>query len=118
MNNQLKEVTLDNIAGGAAVELFERELEAVTKNIADINTDPKKARKINITVTLKPEENREEIKMSVSACSVLASVKPASRILYLGKLDGKPKLYGNNPHQTSFEFNSPNVTTIKGAQNA
>lgn len=117
--NQFKELTLENLAGGAAVEVFQRELGVVAKNISDLNTDPKKSRKIVLTVTLTPEENRQEVKMSVSAKSTLASVKPASKTVFLGKVNGKPTLIGNDPQQTSFEFSEPGVTPLKpsvGAQ--
>lgn len=108
--NKLKELTLENIAGGAALEIFQRELNVVAKNIADVNTDPKKTRTVTLTVSFKPDDNREEVKLSVSAKSTIASVKPAGRTVYLGKLNGKPTLIGSNPQQTSFF--DPEVTPL------
>lgn len=99
------------------MEIFQRELDVVAKNIADPNTDPKKSRKITLTVTLTPDDNREEIKMSVSAKSTVASVKPAQKTIHLGKQNGKPVLVSTNPTQAEFEFNDPAVATIRGAAN-
>lgn len=114
--SQFKEVTLANIAGGAASEIFQRELNVVAKNIADQNTDPTKSRKITLSITLTPDENRQEIKATISAKSVVASVKPAQRTVFLGKVNGKAALLGNDPMQGTFEFNDDGVTPIsKGA---
>lgn len=115
--NPLKEVTLTNLVGGAAVEIFQRELGVVSKNIADPNTDKKKSRKITLTVTITPSENSDEVAMSVSAKSTLASVKPASKTIYMGKINGVPTLVGQDPVQGTFNFGNE-VTPIVGARNA
>lgn len=110
--SQLKEVSLETLAGGAAVEIFQRELNVVARNIADENTDPKKSRKITLTVTLTPDEARAEVAMSVSAKSTLASVKPAKKTIHLGKMNGKPTLFASNQVQTEFNFTTPGVQSI------
>lgn len=45
-------VTLVSIGGGAAVELFDIELERVLANIKDVNTDPKTRRRITLVVDI------------------------------------------------------------------
>ena len=47
----LKRLDLQTVADGALPELFERELNAVLMNIDDVNTDPKKKRRITIEIT-------------------------------------------------------------------
>lgn len=115
--SQLKQITLDNLAGGAASEIFERELNSVARNIADQNTDPKKTRKIVLTISFTPDENREEVKLSVSAKATIVPVKPANKTIHLGKLDGKPTLFANNQRQGEFNFESNGVSQL-GAKNA
>ena len=47
-------VTLATIGNGAALDLFEHEFQRVIANIADINTNPKQKRKINLEVEITP----------------------------------------------------------------
>lgn len=49
----------NNLAGGAVQERFNEGLQEVLDNVIDPNTDPKKARKITLTVTIKPNEERD-----------------------------------------------------------
>ena len=49
-------ITLDNMARGAAIELFDMELKKVLANLDDLNRDPKAVREINLTVKFTPTE--------------------------------------------------------------
>lgn len=49
-------LSLVTIRGGAAVEMFDRQLDRVMQNIADINTD-KKPRKIIVEVAIAPVDD-------------------------------------------------------------
>ena len=44
------DLKLSSIQEGALQESFENAMEQVLKNIHDLNTDPKKARKINLEI--------------------------------------------------------------------
>ena len=50
----LKKVDLNTVGGGAAPELFMRELEKIAENITDLNTDASATRKITMTFVFKP----------------------------------------------------------------
>lgn len=115
-------VTLISLGGGALVELFDIELERVLKNIEDPNTDPKGTRTITMKVTFRPNEERSISDVHIAAASKLASIKPTSTIVYMGRKGGKTMAVESNPQQTGL-FDSPkpvpapaNVTPIKGAQ--
>lgn len=95
----LKKLGLTTIANGVAEELFERELREVAKNIDDVNTSPDASRKITLTVTLKPDLERREVKATVEVKSQLAPTKPASATIFCGKVDGRPTLLGRDPDQ-------------------
>ena len=83
---QTKEVkSLDELMGGAVSERFAGEMKRVLQNILDPNTDAKKARKIQITVTVKPNENRNSAEFHVEAKSTLAAPLPVSTSVYIGK---------------------------------
>ena len=57
----MKSVSLAELCGGEAVELFNRRLAEVMSNIMDPNTPAKTTRKITLELTLKPNENDREI---------------------------------------------------------
>lgn len=70
-----KIVDLSNIANGAADEKFNQELQKVLENIADPNTEAKKARKITLTFTLTGNEKRNLANVEVQAKSTLVPAK-------------------------------------------
>ncbi len=89
-------VTLASIGNGAALELFEKELQSVIANIADTNTSAKAKREIIIKVTIQPDEIRGIGFAVLEVKSKLASVKPVSSTMYFGKKDGQLVAVQNN----------------------
>lgn len=67
---------LNGFANGAVAEQFNAELRRVLDNIADPNTDPKKKRKISLTLTLQANDKRDLADVDIQAKSTLAPVKP------------------------------------------
>ena len=55
-------IDLNSFADGALAEQFDREFVRVTENMADLNTDPKKARKITVTLTFVGDKKRVRIR--------------------------------------------------------
>lgn len=75
-------LNLAEMAQGAFMEQFNIELKKVLANIADPNTDPKKARKITLTATLKVDENRDVVDFEVQSKASLIPAKPiATKII-------------------------------------
>ncbi|MFC4768712.1 replication terminator protein [Effusibacillus consociatus] len=68
-------IDLTNFADGAVAERFNLELKKVLENIADPNTDPKKARKITLTVTVKADEKRDIANVSIQTKTVVAPAR-------------------------------------------
>ena len=66
------------MAQGAFMEQFDNELKKVLSNIADPNTDPRKARKITLTATLKADEDRDIVNFEVQSKATLVATKPVS----------------------------------------
>lgn len=78
-------LTIDNIGLGAVSERFDEELVKVVGNILDHNTDPKVKRKINIELTIAPnQDNRELCSMAVKVSSKLAPSKTLVSALTVG----------------------------------
>lgn len=69
---------LDDLMGGALTERFVDGIKEVAANIADPNTDPKKARKITVTATFKPSEQRDVINMTTEVKTALAAPVPVA----------------------------------------
>lgn len=53
-----EKLSLVNLGGGAAVEMFDEALEKVLENILDPNTEAKTKRVITLKMTISPAENR------------------------------------------------------------
>lgn len=102
----LPTLTLANMAGGAAVELFESELARVVENILDPNTDAETKRTIVLKVTIKPDESRRECSLRVEASSKIAAGKPAGGVVFVGRSGGAPQILTLNQHQEALGFDA------------
>ena len=69
-------LNLQDLADGAVAEKIDIELQNVLENIADPNTDPKKARKLQVTLTFKADENRDIASLSTVVKSTIVPAKP------------------------------------------
>lgn len=94
-------VTLVSLGDGAAVEKFDIELERVLKNIADPNTDPTAVRKITLTVSIKPNQERTIGTVNINATSKLSSGKGHETVVYVVKRGGQVSAVESNPAQMS-----------------
>lgn len=70
-------VKLSTFAGGAIEERFDMAMRDVLANIADLNTDPKKKRKIVVTVTMTGNKDRQ---LSDTSIEVKTTIAPATKI--------------------------------------
>lgn len=66
------------IGRGAIMERFDYELERVVSNILDPNTPSNKPRKVQLTLTLKPDSERMTIQHEVVVKSTLQPTNPIS----------------------------------------
>ncbi|MGE6718691.1 replication terminator protein [Peribacillus frigoritolerans] len=88
-----KIIDLNTFAEGALSERFNNELQRVLENIADPNTDPKKTRKLTMTVAFNADEKRDVIFTSVLAKLSLAPAKQIEAKLMMD-FDGNGKITG------------------------
>ncbi|CEG25981.1 hypothetical protein [Bacillus sp. B-jedd] len=68
-------INLTDFADGAVAERFNQELRKVLENIADPNTDPKKKRKIALTLVLSADDQRDLAHVSIQAKTTLAPAR-------------------------------------------
>lgn len=81
----MKHINIEQFSNGELTQQINRELEAVARNIADPNTEAKTARKITVTITMKPNEQRDFITTSITTKSTLAPTLGAVTALAVGK---------------------------------
>lgn len=81
----MEHFNLETFANGALSEQLNRELESVTRNIQDPNTDAKKVRKITVVMTIKPNDQRNFSTVGIETKSALAPTLGAVTALSMGK---------------------------------
>lgn len=92
-------VSLATLGRGAAVELFDDELQRMLANILDPNTSPDTVRSVTLTVKVKPDESREHGRVILEVKSKLASPKGVGTVLFFGKENGRAIALERNPRQ-------------------
>lgn len=92
------------LADGAIVEKLNRELDKITQNIVDKNTDPKKERKIILTLSFKPNENRDFVITKIQTKTTLATEMGVETQIIVGK-DSEGQLHLNEVKQQSIFSN-------------
>lgn len=92
-------LTLLNICNGAAAEIFDRELNQVLENIADINTSSEKRRKIVLTFDFKPYSDRSAAEVSLTCKSTLAPVNQINASAFIVRKDGAVRAFNNDIRQ-------------------
>jgi len=77
-------VKLDGLGGGAAMDRFEEEMNKVISNIVGPNTSHKTKRQVTLTVSISPNEERNQCVMEISCVSKLAPIKSVDSVLAIG----------------------------------
>lgn len=80
-----KILNLEEFGGGALAEQINSELQKVINNIADPNTKATQMRKLNLTITFKPNESRNLSQVNISAKSTLATAVPFETNIFIDK---------------------------------
>ncbi len=113
--NKLSFATL---AGGGVEEKLQYALSEVAANIADPNTDAKKARSITMKITLKPNEQRSIANMSIDVSTTLAAPVGISTTLMIDRdKEGKvvaSEIYGKDPKQGAIDYETGEVIHMAG----
>ena len=106
--------TFSELAGGAVEEA----LQEVMNNIDDPNTEAKKARKLTLSVTFKPGENRVVAETEFQVKTTLVSPKGINTTLLMerdetGKMVAS-EMYGKDPNQQVL-FDDEKVVPMKNS---
>lgn len=114
MSKEERFLSLDSLAQGAGVELFNDELEKVLKNILDPNTKPTTVRSVTLTFSIKPDEDRTYGASVIDVKSKLAPVKGVGMPIYIGQHAGRAVATERDLRQLTFDDNVQPITAEKG----
>lgn len=82
-------VTLDNLGGGAASEMFHDSLEKVIENVVNPNTKPDAVRSITLKMKVKPDKKQRTLCVVELSCEEkLAAVMPFETAMFVGMENG------------------------------
>ena len=105
-------VDLSNLARGAALELLNDALNKVWDNVLDPNTAAKAPRGVTLTVSIKPNEERNIANTVIDVKAKLAPPKGVGTVVYIGKdASGQGVAQEHNPRQPELPLTN-NVTNI------
>ena len=110
----LRRITLEEIADGAAEELFQDALAEVLRNIQDPNTDWRGKRSISLQFQFIADEKRQVGSILVSSAKKLSPLKGVLTGVYYGEEEGRPVAL-EQPHQTDMFKRPPAVERLRGA---
>lgn len=84
----MKEIkAIDDMMNGAVTERFLAALRTVLKNIIDPNTDPTKARKVTLELTIKPSKDRTTADFNLLCKPTLAPPVAVTQSMVLSRND-------------------------------
>lgn len=81
----MKHINLEQFAGGKLSVQLNKALEKVTENIQDPNTDAQKVRKINVSISFRPNDERNFAATTVETKLSLAPELGATTALSMGR---------------------------------
>ena len=107
-----EKISLINIKGGAAVELFDGAMQRVYENINDINTTLK-PREVNLKVVFIPSADRTIAVISME-CTAKLAYHEAEKTTADLRLDERGRAIAYERANKQIEIFPANVTAIKG----
>lgn len=81
----MKHINLEQFAGGKLSVQLNKALEKVAENIQDPNTDAQKVRKINVSISFRPNDERNFVATTVETKLSLAPELGATTALSMGR---------------------------------
>lgn len=109
---QSEVVSLTNLAQGGLVELFDHEMGRVMANIKDVNADPRKKRRITITLDMEPYSDRSGAEITVKVESKLIAVNAIKSNLFVSMVDGQFTAFTRDIRQQELPLEINNVVAM------
>ena len=81
----MKNINFDKLAGGSLKDQFAKAFDQVIENMADVNTPYKNARQITIKLKFVQNEKRDDVVMTATIDTKLASQAPTGTNFAVGR---------------------------------
>lgn len=81
----MKHINLEQFAGGKLSVQLNKALEKITENVQDPNTDAQEVRKINVSISFRPNDERNFVATTVETKLSLAPELGATTALSMGR---------------------------------
>ena len=112
MHTSKERVSLDNLGLGAAIEIFNVELEKVLKGIVDPNPEPKKPREVILKVRFEPDDDRFLTDVDIVWHSKLSPTKTYNTKIIVDREAGKVEAHELVPAQKELFGDTDNDMVI------
>jgi len=109
-------VSLETLKGGAAVQLFDEELQKVLANIMDPNTEAGAVRSVRLEIKIKPDKDRSGGSVEIIPSCKLAPAVALGTRMFFGKKGGKVLAFEHNPDELQFPFMREDLTAHEGGK--
>ena len=103
MEDLYQKKSILQMARGAIQERADYEITKILDNILDPNTSATAARKLTLTLTLKPDDTRQNIAVGVVAKSTLEATNPVTTSLYVADQDTIVEMVPQLPGQIDMD---------------
>lgn len=108
MQSKEERISLVNLKDGAAVELFDFELQKALDNIMDPNTRAEAVREVMLKIKIKPDKERNFGPVEIHASSKMAPIAPVMTQVFFGQDRDGAVAHEYNPKQGDlFEKQQP-----------
>ena len=111
--DQVPELNIGNICGGAVPERFDREVYELFANIMDLNTDPEQKRKLTVTFTFTPSKDRKFVGVECAFTRKSAAIESVSGSVFLRGDQRTVRAYTEDPRQAVMFAQEPNASDSK-----
>ena len=103
MEDLYQKKSILQMARGAIQERADYEITKILDNILDPNTSATAARKLTLTLPLKPDDTRQNLAVGVVAKSTLAATNPVTTSLYVADQDTIVEMVPQLPGQIDMD---------------
>jgi hypothetical protein len=111
--NQFEPISIDTLEGGDAKEKVNWEIQRAIDNCLDLNTEFKKTRKVTLTISMVPTEDRKKVAITYQAGSKLVPEKAGATVAHIGSDESGVSIgYVDVSKQTDIDDLISNVSKI------
>ncbi len=102
-----QKLSLATIKGGAAIEMVDDAIQELLENIIDPNTDATTRRKVTLTLTLAPDQERESMHIKLDVRSSFAPHEAVGTIAFISHTRDGVVAVENDPGQRNLYEEKP-----------